>query len=247
LYLCCIVRDILNLEVEHESASACLDHCASIYGWDLRSLAKTLQFDVYGSIRFVNYLRKEVTANRADLDDAALIKHLQRPFLNGVRPALLEDEALLFPVIENDALLSALSQDTFDSPEDDAAEGGIESLQLQNERLRHQLTQQQAMLEDAKNTLLATMEEPAASDSHTSDSEEDESPASQSGRSGRSRGNPKNYAANEKSYFDSYAKTGIHHEMLSDHTRTESYRLFLQENPSLIKDKIVLDGRTSKR
>ena len=188
-----------------------------------------------------------MTANRADLNDAALIKHLQRPFLNGVRPALLEDEALLFPVIENDALLSALSQDTFDSPEDDAAEGGIESLQLQNERLRHQLMQQQAMLEDAKNTLLATMEEPAASDSHTSDSEEDESPASQSGRSGRSRGNPKNYAANEKSYFDSYAKTGIHHEMLSDHTRTESYRLFLQENPSLIKDKIVLDGRTSKR
>jgi len=45
----------------------------------------------------------------------------------------------------------------------------------------------------------------------------------------------------ETSYFDSYAKIGIHHEMLSDATRTGGYRDFLLNNPSLVKDKIVLD------
>ncbi|EKX47586.1 hypothetical protein GUITHDRAFT_69453 [Guillardia theta CCMP2712] len=45
----------------------------------------------------------------------------------------------------------------------------------------------------------------------------------------------------DKHYFESYAKIGIHHEMLSDRVRTESYRSFLLNNPSLVKDKVVLD------
>lgn len=242
-------RDILNHEIEHESTDACLDHCASQYGWDLRKLAKSLQLDIYGSIRFVNFLRKEVQAQRAALDEAALLKHLQAPFLNGQRPALLDDDALLFPTIEDDVLLPALNQESFDGAEDGvaAATSDLQSLQLENEMLRNQLIVQQAMLEDAKTSLVATIEEPSAVDAHSASSEEDEEPAAQSGsaagkRKGKTGSNPKNFEVNEKHYFDSYAKMGIHHEMLSDHTRTESYRLFLQENPSLIKDKIVLDG-----
>ena len=243
-----ICRDLLNHEIEHESPDACLDHCASKYGWDLRELAKAMQLDLYGSIRVVNYLRKEVIARRGELDDDALIKHLQQPFLGGARPPLLDDEALLFPVIEDDALLPILSQDSFDAPEDASvakAASGLQELRLENERLRGQLIAQQALLEDAKTSLCATVEEPSAPDAHSSDSEEDDpAPAARSGErpaKGKRR-KPKNFELNEKHYFDSYAKTGIHHEMLSDHTRTESYRLFLQENPSLIKDKIVLDG-----
>ena len=167
--------------------------------------------------------------------------------------ALLDDEAFLFPVIEDDALLPALNQESFDVAEDGgmaAATSDLQSLQLENEMLRNQLIVQQAMLEDAKTSLVATVDEPSAADAHSASSEEDEEPAVQSGgsagteakRKGKKGSNPKNFEVNEKHYFDSYAKTGIHHEMLSDHTRTESYRLFLQENPSLIKDKIVLDG-----
>ena len=235
--------------------NACLDHCESKYGWDLRELGRTLHLDIYGSIRIVNYLRKEVKAKRAELDDAALIKHLQEPFLNGARPALLEDDAFLFPVIEDDALLTALMQEIDEGSNDGddvgAMTDSMEALRLENERLRNQLTLQQTMLDDAKSSLRATLEEPAAH-SESSDSEEEESPraahedaskakSSTKGEKGK-RDRPRNYAINERSYFDSYAKTGIHHEMLSDHTRTESYRLFLQENPAIIKDKIVLDG-----
>ena len=248
-----LCRDLLNHEIEHESPDACLDHCSSAYGWDLRALAVALQLDIYGSIRLVNYLRKEVMAQRAALDDAALIKHLKVPFVNGARPALLDDDALLFPVLEDDALLPVLSQESFDGPDDagvSAAAGSVESLRLENEQLRNQLIAQNALLEDAKASLCATVEDAPDAHSCGSDSGDDAGPAAQSGgaRGGKRRGrNPRNFEANEKHYFDSYAKTSIHHEMLSDHTRTESYRLFLQENPSLIKDKIVLDGTPSVR
>jgi len=247
--LIAICSDVLYHEIEHESTGACLDHCASKYGWDLREFAKRLQLDIYGSIRMVNYLRKEVLANRAQLDDIALTKHLQHPFINGTRPALLEDDSFLFPVLEDDALLSALSQESFDGPGHagvSEATDGVSALRMQNEELRSQLIAQQALLEDAKTSLIANLQDSSAPDEHSSsDSDHIDAPSAQrsfGGKQKRTGGKSKNFEANEQSYFDSYAKTGIHHEMLSDHTRTESYRLFLQENPSLIKDKIVLDG-----
>jgi len=45
----------------------------------------------------------------------------------------------------------------------------------------------------------------------------------------------------DKGYFNSYARFGIHHEMLSDKIRTEGYQKFLENNPSLLKGKVVLD------
>jgi len=45
----------------------------------------------------------------------------------------------------------------------------------------------------------------------------------------------------DKGYFNSYARFGIHHEMLSDRIRTEGYQKFLENNPSLLKGKVVLD------
>ncbi|KAL5274830.1 PRMT3 family protein [Megaselia abdita] len=45
----------------------------------------------------------------------------------------------------------------------------------------------------------------------------------------------------DKSYFNSYDHYGIHHEMLSDKIRTESYRNAFLENINFIKGKSVLD------
>merc|ERR1719234_2376652 len=42
-------------------------------------------------------------------------------------------------------------------------------------------------------------------------------------------------------YFSSYDHYGIHHEMLSDSVRTESYRDSLLKNPGRLKDAAVLD------
>ncbi|KAJ1487402.1 hypothetical protein T484DRAFT_1786800, partial [Baffinella frigidus] len=70
-------RDVLDHDRMHDSAGACLRHCKEAHGWDLVALGKALRLDIYGSIRMVNWLRKEVAANRRALEDDALVKHLQ--------------------------------------------------------------------------------------------------------------------------------------------------------------------------
>ncbi len=42
-------------------------------------------------------------------------------------------------------------------------------------------------------------------------------------------------------YFHSYSHHSIHEEMLKDEVRTETYRMFIERNPELFKDKVVLD------
>lgn len=45
----------------------------------------------------------------------------------------------------------------------------------------------------------------------------------------------------DEGYFNSYAHFGIHHEMLMDKVRTESYKQAIMGNSDVIKDKVVLD------
>lgn len=45
----------------------------------------------------------------------------------------------------------------------------------------------------------------------------------------------------DNGYFESYAHFGIHHSMLSDKVRTESYRDAILKNAAVIKDKVVMD------
>jgi protein arginine N-methyltransferase 3 len=45
----------------------------------------------------------------------------------------------------------------------------------------------------------------------------------------------------EEEYFSTYSHFSIHLEMLSDKIRTESYRNFISKNPTLFRDKVVLD------
>lgn len=52
----------------------------------------------------------------------------------------------------------------------------------------------------------------------------------------------------DSGYFESYAHFGIHHSMLSDKVRTESYRDAILTNSAWMKDKVVMDlgcGKTN--
>ncbi len=44
-----------------------------------------------------------------------------------------------------------------------------------------------------------------------------------------------------ENYFGGYARTDIHAEMISDHTRTRAYRRAIFENPAIVEDRVVLD------
>ena len=45
----------------------------------------------------------------------------------------------------------------------------------------------------------------------------------------------------DSGYAGSYAHFGIHHEMLSDHVRTQSYKEAVSNNSNSLKDKLILD------
>jgi hypothetical protein len=52
--------------------------------------------------------------HRKELDNSALIRHLQEPFIEGAKPKFLEDDEYLHPYLADDALLPALSCDMWD-------------------------------------------------------------------------------------------------------------------------------------
>ncbi|KAF2853071.1 histone-arginine methyltransferase CARM1 [Plenodomus tracheiphilus IPT5] len=45
----------------------------------------------------------------------------------------------------------------------------------------------------------------------------------------------------DQDYFESYKGNSIHREMIEDRVRTEGYRDFIEKNPEVFKDKVVLD------
>lgn len=47
--------------------------------------------------------------------------------------------------------------------------------------------------------------------------------------------------ADDNGYFESYSHFGIHHSMLSDRVRTESYRDAILKNSAVMRDKVVMD------
>ena len=109
------VSDILHHDMKHSSADECLDFCAAEYQWDLKHVVRSLQLDLYSCIRLANFLRKEVAQQRAAdkaLTDEELLRKLQLPFANSARPTFLNDDALLYPFLEDDELLSALCQES---------------------------------------------------------------------------------------------------------------------------------------
>ena len=52
---------------------------------------------------------------------------------------------------------------------------------------------------------------------------------------------PNQEVTKDNYYFDSYAHIGIHEDMLKDKIRTLAYRDAIYKNPSIFKDKVVLD------
>jgi hypothetical protein len=49
------------------------------------------------------------------MDDASLIKHLQKPFAGGARPDLLDNDEMLQPYLPDDGLLDALSCEAWEN------------------------------------------------------------------------------------------------------------------------------------
>ncbi|KAG9062819.1 hypothetical protein KI688_005125 [Linnemannia hyalina] len=240
------------------SAREVFDHCTKTHGFDFLRARHQLGLDFYQSIRLINYLRKQAQDKPVEAEQTS-------SFVLEGKEAFLADDQYLRPVIEDDSLLFAFedleiedqgdySQEETEilmpqgdakrmhrsSWEDVEATTDLEAkllkqLQQAEERLfsvevQLQNTEQQFQeyRSRVKASFFDTLEDSTARStvSHAEDDEPNKVVVPQ---------DEGNY------YFNSYAHSDIHQQMLNDRVRTEGYRDFIYENKDIFKGKTVLD------
>lgn len=251
-------QSLFTKEVFPDAVTAMV-YDAAHHGFDLAQFHRQRRLNEYDLIKIVNYIRTEVAASRDP-----------RPRLQSREiPAPWDSDEFLQPVLPNDALLMHDFDDQPDksggndnTDRSATAFGNIALLREQNEALRAALKLSAAgVFEDERhvndtttssahdNSSTATAAEftprtdpdgdstsPACdgvpkSPSRSQSSHRVSFSASVSGETGRV----------DDSYFESYSYLDIHRDMLSDKVRTEAYRDALEQNPTLIRGKTVLD------
>lgn len=141
-----------------------------------------------------------------------------------LKPELWEDEKYMKPSGDYESWLSY----DFDALE-------VSSPQTEVEKLREELREKNRLLEQAANDM-ATMKE-----SFKRLMSNDKSPVKVVSKKVENGGVGSISLDNDEGYFESYSHFSIHHAMLSDKVRTETYRDAILNNSSVLKGKDVLD------
>ncbi|GJJ76270.1 type I protein arginine methyltransferase [Entomortierella parvispora] len=246
-----------------EDARQVFDHCTKVHGFDFLKTRHTLKLDFYQSIRLINYLRRQA-------EQAPLEAEKTTSWSVAAGAEFLQDDEYLRPVIEDDSLLFAFEDLDFeDSGEQDRIleEGDVlmpqgdalkrpesqwskietkteleaqllKELRLAEEKLfaaEVQLSQTEAQFEEYRTRVKASFfDNLVASAPEQSSLAKDEAEEEEPGTVVVPQ-DEGNY------YFNSYAHSDIHQQMLNDRVRTEGYRDFIYENKDVFKGKTVLD------
>jgi len=232
---------------------ALLEHCKTAHQFDLSSLQKKHGMDQYSFIRLVNFIRScNPSSQEVKEYDTPLWDHDK--FMKPV----IEDDPLLMYDFDGETRLSgnaSSSEDAMDVVEAQSkkkstakhpseihvanAEYGHVTLTQSHFDDLHAALQRMQLVVDDSNAALTTCKKDMESMKKTmrhivigdkDSKEEDKAIKSSFEEDDETDG-----------YFSGYAHFGIHHDMISDKPRTESYRDAIIQNAALIKDKIVLD------
>ena len=253
----------------HPSPDAALRHAAQAFGFDLRALYRQHDMDFYAAMQCLNFARACAQEHASDPAAAAAAAvagiargaHRDEKYLS---PAL-EDDPVLFDW--EDFVGVGMDADALE--DDQAAEqaakraqegGGSEDDASVTARLRAEVE-----------TLRLRVLEMSQRLGETPEDEMDDAPANVGalalGQRASSDDAPEKGGANEKqkaplrprratepkpagksasqavdeNYFGSYSYFDIHRVMLDDVARTAAYRVALEQNPSCVKGKRVLD------
>ncbi|KAL8413777.1 hypothetical protein RB594_005136 [Gaeumannomyces avenae] len=203
-------------------AASMVKHCKDKHGFDFVATRDRLGLDFYGCIKLINYVRQRA------LDRAALPAE--------IKPADLEDDRYLKPVLADDAFIMALDdlpESTALAAGESAAAGGeADALRSRNVELQAELDRLVRQFADYRTAVQQTLDQRWG---------EDEGASSTAAVSGAAAAAPAKEVDESKYYWDSYASNEIHETMLKDAVRTEAYRDFIYNNKDLFKGKVVLD------
>lgn len=206
--------------------NSALVHCKSAHNFDLSILKVKHNMDFYSYVKLIGYVRSNGT-------DAVAI-------MTAIRP-LWDDEKYLKPVRQEnwlmydfDSLNEGLAQSSsFHANLENGlvtlSEAHFVELQKTMQSLTGKLREKEEQLKIAAvniDRMKLTMHKVIEDDHSQSDKKTCVGMMDLEDDSG---------------YFNTYAHFSIHHEMLSDKVRTDSYRLAILNNKTLFQDKTVLD------
>ena len=252
------------------NAQQCLDYCRNIHGFNLKILKKRHNMDCFSFFRLVNYLRSEkpspglVMSLSSDAlwqdekylkpveeDDPLLMVDIEEDSYDSIED---EEEEESFgqnkkgSLIRNDRSSNGNISNNPESTNSSASNIMVTSAEVAPEEyanLQQELISLRSRL-DEKNAELASMLADMNSMKSVTRNLLLETDQSKSSSSRDQHGSIKSVSENrtekeDSGYAGSYAHFGIHHEMLSDKIRTQSYKDAVYKNSSSLKDKFILD------
>ncbi|XP_075992702.1 arginine methyltransferase 3 [Anticarsia gemmatalis] len=207
-------------------------HCESVHRFDLNKLKIKFNMDCYSYIKLINYIKTHKPSAEV---------------ISNCNEAVWDDEKYLKPVENDDWLMY-----DFDSLTDKPSSPKTYHANVENGLV----TLSQAHFLELQRTIQNLSQQLNENQTHLQMAKEDINKMQQSmktivegGSSSSSNAGPSVIVncvssvplESDEGYFSTYAHFGIHHDMLSDKVRTETYRDAILKNKETLKDKVVLD------
>eukprot|EP00088_Acartia_fossae_P056829 TRINITY_DN6622_c0_g1_i2.p1 TRINITY_DN6622_c0_g1~~TRINITY_DN6622_c0_g1_i2.p1 ORF type:complete len:588 (-),score=142.04 TRINITY_DN6622_c0_g1_i2:598-2361(-) len=247
------------------TAEECISYCKDVHGLDLSVLKKRHNMDFFSFIRFVNYVRTELPSPGFVMSLSSASKWEDAKFMKPVipdDPILMynfedDDQACIEEEEENGDYEIDISRDLNDQIENPAlaaraqsqvlaADGGPLRREgsLSKEPLQEELEEKIRMLQkelEEKQTELINCQQDMIKMREAAQNLFCGIEESTRQKLGTMSVSEQKTVEEDQGYFQSYAHYSIHHEMLSDTVRTQSYRDALLHNKETIKGSKVLD------
>ncbi|KAK4189888.1 S-adenosyl-L-methionine-dependent methyltransferase [Podospora australis] len=210
-----------------DDALSMINYCKEKYGLDFIGIQDRLGLDFHGSVKLINLIRQRVHEGQQVNGDS-------------IKKEDLEDESLLKPVLEDDALILCLDdlpqpgqkqQDQSKSQDKPA----VDELLQKNAQLQEELEKLSQQFSNYRLAVQQTL------DQRWGEDDEKDKPESSKTATSKSVNGEKKEPEEATYYFESYAHNEIHETMLKDTIRTEAYRDFIYTNKHLFAGKTVLD------
>ena len=228
------------------------DHSRTAHGIDIVKEFEAKGFDSIDFIKLVNFLRLSLKENRVvDPKQALTDTTVWRTNDLYMKPVLSEDPLLTFDI---ESCFETNGDDTGAAPEgahvDDqevlkSPESYLNRIQELKSTIESMRACMKNVIEGQRLNVIPSIPPCILSDTSGKDTTSVQNVQQEPGHSKkhkkrRVKKRPSTSDTNQV-YFSSYSHFGIHHEMLSDFVRTDSYRKAILENPCLFEGSRVLD------
>ncbi|KAH6814837.1 protein arginine methyltransferase 3 [Perilla frutescens var. frutescens] len=257
----------LFCDSSYSSCSSFFEHCASAHSFDFHGIKKAYKMDFYKCFQLLNYVRSQVAVNKCwscgivCSSKEELQKHLHEAVNFDGSSFPWDDDRYLKSFLQDDPLLYSFGEDyedeefgnmSADTNEMESYLSQLERIDIHDEsssdrcaselKVRGENGGKDVISPSCKDTNTAMpVVTPMVDDTNNVAGDTYRNGEDEIDNIPSSTIVAKQIKNINKSYFGAYSSFGIHREMISDKVRTDAYRQALLENPSLLKNAVVMD------